>query len=73
MNPVLTALRERGGTLTNEEIVDAVAQIMYLPEDVMERKQQGHNMGEVEYRLAWASPISRKLAFSPRVPVGSGR
>jgi hypothetical protein len=57
MNPVLTALRERGGTLTNEEIVDAVAQIMYLPEDVMERKQQGHNMGKVEYRLAWASPI----------------
>ena len=54
MNPVLTALREGGGTLTNEEIVDAVANIMHLPDDVMNRKQQGHNMGEVEYRVAWA-------------------
>ena len=25
MNPILTALREGGGTLTNDEIVDAVA------------------------------------------------
>ena len=45
MNPILTALREGGGTLTNAEIVDAVAKIMHFPDEVMNRKQQGHNMG----------------------------
>ena len=54
MNPTLQALREGGGTLTNEEIVDAVVNLMQLPEEILERKQQGHNLGEVEYRIAWA-------------------
>lgn len=54
MNPTLQALREGGGTLTNEEIVDAVARIMKLPDEVMERPQAGHqNVGEVAYRIAW--------------------
>ena len=43
MNPTLQALRERGGTLTNEEMVDAVVTLMRLPDDVLERKQHGHN------------------------------
>ena len=63
MNPILAALRERGGTLTNEEIVDAVVQCMHLPDDVMERKQQGHNMGEVEYRIAWAKSYLKKGGY----------
>jgi len=63
MNPVLAALRERGGTLTNEEIVDAVVQLMRLPDDVLERKQQGHNMGEVEYRIAWAKSYLKKAGY----------
>lgn len=63
MNPVLAALRERGGTLTNEEIVDAVVHIMHLPDDVMERKQQGHNTGEVEYRIAWAKSYLKKAGY----------
>jgi Mrr restriction endonuclease-like protein len=63
MNPVLTALREGGGTLTNEEIVDAAANIMHLPDDVMNRKQQGHNMGEVEYRIAWAKSYLKKAGY----------
>src|SRR5438132_2908219 len=63
MNPVLTALREAGGTLTNDEIVDAVANIMHLPDDVMNRKQQGHNMGEVAYRIAWAKSYLKKAGY----------
>jgi restriction system protein len=63
MNPVLAALRERGGTLTNEEIVDAVVQRMHLPDDVMERKQQGHTVGEVEYRIAWAKSYLKKAGY----------
>ena len=54
MNPTLQALQEGGGTLANEEIVDAVTRIMDLPDEVMERRQAGHNMGEVAYRIAWA-------------------
>jgi restriction system protein len=63
MNPILTALREGGGTLTNDEIVDAVANIMHLPDDVMNRKQQGHNMGEVAYRIAWAKSYLKKAGY----------
>ena len=63
MNLVLTTLRERGGTLTNEEIVDAVVQLMHLPDGVLERKQQGHNMGEVEYRIACAKSYLKKVGY----------
>jgi hypothetical protein len=43
MNPILQALRDGGGTLTNAEIVDAVIRLMQLPDDVVERQQSGHN------------------------------
>jgi len=56
-------LHQGGGTLTNEEIVDAVATIMHLPDDVMNRKQQGHNMGEVAYRIAWAKSYLKKAGY----------
>jgi len=35
MNPTLQALREKGGTLTNEEIVDAVASSLIYNRDVI--------------------------------------
>ena len=64
MNPTLQALREGGGTLTNEEIVDAVAQIMSLPNEVVERRQAGHaNMSEVEYRLTWAKSYLKHSGY----------
>jgi restriction system protein len=64
MNPILQALREGGGTLTNEESVDAVARILHLPNQVMERRQAGHaNMGEVEYRTAWAKSYLKHAGY----------
>lgn len=63
MNPILQALRERGGTLTNEEIVDAVVHLMHLPDEVVDRKQHGQNMGEVEYRIAWAKSYLKKAGY----------
>jgi restriction system protein len=63
MNPTLQALREGGGTLTNEEIVDAVATLMKLPDEVLERKQQGHNIGAVEYRVAWAKSYLKQAGY----------
>jgi restriction system protein len=63
MNPTLQALRERGGTLTNEEIVDAVVTRMRLPEEVLERQQHGHNLSEVEYRIAWAKSYLKQAGY----------
>ena len=54
MNPTLQALRAGGGTLTNEEIVNAIVNLMQLPDKVLDRKQHGRNLSEVEYRIAWA-------------------
>ena len=64
MNPTLQGLREGGGTLTNEEIVDAVTRIMDLPDEVMERQQAGHqNVGEVAYRIAWAKSYLKQGGY----------
>jgi restriction system protein len=64
MNPTLQELREGGGTLTNEEIVDAVARMMHLPNEVVERQQAGHaNMGEVAYRIAWAKSYLKHAGY----------
>jgi restriction system protein len=63
MNPILQALREGGGTLTNAEIVDAVIRLMQLPDDVVERQQSGHNMSEVEYRIAWAKSYLKQTGY----------
>jgi restriction system protein len=64
MNPILQALQESGGTLTNEEIVDVVARIMHLHNEIMERRQAGHaNMGEVEYRIAWAKSYLKHTGY----------
>jgi restriction system protein len=63
MNPILQALRERGGTLTNEELVDAVVTLMRLPDEILERRQQGHNLSEVEYRIAWAKSYLKQAGY----------
>ena len=63
MNPTLQALRAGGGTLTNEEIVDAVVNLMQLPDEVLDRKQHGHNLGEVAYRIAWAKSYLKQAGY----------
>lgn len=63
MNPILQALRDGGGTLTNAEIVDAVIRLMQLPDEVLECKQSGHNMSEVEYRIAWAKSYLKQAGY----------
>ena len=63
MNPTLQALRDGGVTLTNEEIVNAVVTLMRLPDEVLERKQRGHNQSEVEYRLARAKSYLTQAGY----------
>jgi restriction system protein len=63
MNPTFQALREGGGTLTNEEIVNAVVTLIRLPDAVLERTQHGHNLSEVEYRIAWAKSYLKQAGY----------
>jgi hypothetical protein len=62
MNPILQALREGGGTLTNEEMVDAVARIMHLPNQVMERRQGMPTWERLSTVLPGQNPISSTRA-----------
>ncbi|ETW92036.1 MAG: hypothetical protein ETSY1_45530 [Candidatus Entotheonella factor] len=66
MNPILQSLRNGGGTLTNEEIIDAVFRIMNLPNEVIEKPQTGHSVGEAEYRIAWAKTYLKKAGYLAR-------
>ena len=64
MNPILQALRAGGGTLTNAEIVDGVARVMQLPDEVLDRMHPpGNNMSEVAYRIAWAKTYLKKAGY----------
>jgi len=72
MNPILQALHERGGALTNAEIVDAVATLMSLSEPVLERKYPGGE-NEVKAQIKWAKTYLKKLATSPRANKVCGR
>jgi hypothetical protein len=64
MNPILQALRDGGGTLTNEEIVDAVVSRMHLPDDVLERKQHGHNLGRGGISYCLGKVLSEAIGLS---------
>ena len=64
MNPILRALHTGGGTLTNEEIIDAVGKLMQLPDEVLDRMHPpGHNLSEVAYRIAWAKTYLKKAGY----------
>lgn len=55
MNPVLQALKALGGSGTNEEINDKVAEIVNIPADQLEvlHNPEKGGMTEIEYRLMW--------------------
>ena len=63
MNPTLQALRAGGGTLTNGEIFNAITNLMQLPDEVLDRKQHGRNLSEVEYRIGWARSYLKKAGY----------
>ena len=55
MNPVLQALKALGGSGTNEEINDKVAEIVKIPSEQLEilHNPEKGGMTEIEYRLMW--------------------
>ena len=52
--PTLQALREAGGSATNQELLDRVVQIMRISEEVQSILHGEGPTTEVDYRLAWA-------------------
>jgi restriction system protein len=53
MNPLLTALKDLGGSATIAEIVDQTAQVAQLTEEQLQVPHGRGNRTEVEYKLAW--------------------
>lgn len=62
MNPVLQALRELGGSGTNEEINNRVAEIVQIPSEQVEilHNPSKGGMTELEYRLMWTRTYLKK-------------
>jgi restriction system protein len=65
MNPVLQALKHLGGSGTNEEIDDKVAEIVKIPLeqlDILHNPNKG-GMTEIEYRLMWTRTYLKKYGL----------
>ena len=52
--PTIIALRELGGSASNQELEDQVAQQLGLTEEQLSIMQPNHNRSQFSYRLAWA-------------------
>jgi len=65
MNPLLHALRELGGSGTNEEINSKVTAIMGLSDSQLEviHNPDRSSQTEVEYRLHWARTFLKKYGL----------
>ena len=63
MNPVLQALKELGGSGTNEEINSKVIEITKVPSyqlEILHNPTKG-GMTEIEYRLMWTRTYLKKF------------
>jgi restriction system protein len=65
MNPVLEALRLLGGSGTNEEIDNKVAEIVKIPSEQLEilHNPEKGGMTEIEYRLMWTRTYLKKYGL----------
>lgn len=65
LNPVLQALRSLGGSGTNEEIDNKVAETMGIPPEQVEllHNPEKGGMTEFEYRIAWTRTYLKKYGL----------
>jgi len=65
LNPLLKALRELGGSGSIEEIDQKVAEIIKLPEDILNipHNPEKSSQTKIEYRLAWARTYLKKYGI----------
>jgi restriction system protein len=59
--PVLQAVKARGGSATIEEIEDAVAGFMRLPQELLEIPHGETGRTEFQYKLAWVRTYLKKV------------
>jgi restriction system protein len=63
MNPTLQALRNLGGSASNQELAEEVIQLLKLPSEVTEIPNKSTNETLLEYRLAWARTYLKKVGL----------
>lgn len=61
--PTLQALQNLGGSGTIEEIYDQVAQLLNLPDNILEVLHGSTAQSEVEYRLGWSRTYLKKYGL----------
>jgi restriction system protein len=61
--PTIQALQILGGSGTTEEIYEKVAQLLSLPDEVLEILHGNISKSEVEYRLAWSRTYLKKYGL----------
>jgi restriction system protein len=59
--PTLTALKALGGSGTNEEIVEKVAELEKLPAEVQRVQHSDHRQTALNYRLAWSRTYLKRV------------
>ena len=64
MWPALVALKEMGGSASNQELLTKVTQLIGLPEEVQTIPDGDGPATEVGYRLAWARTYLAFFCFS---------
>ena len=62
-NPVLSAIRDLGGSASNAEIVERVIEHHELPSSVTEELHGSGPMSELEYRLHWSRTYLKKYGL----------
>lgn len=65
MNPLLSAIRDLGGSGSVNEIYDKVVELEKIPEDVVSQLHDAEksNQSKVAYRLAWARTYLKKYGL----------
>lgn len=72
MWPALTALKAKGGSASNQELLDEVAKIMALTDEQMKMAHGDTLETEVAYRLGWAKTYLKKVGAVERSRRGVG-
>ena len=62
-NTVLQALRDLGGSATNQELEAKVIQLLDLPEDEASRRLEGKSQTVLGYRTAWAKSYLKSFGL----------
>ena len=73
MNPVIRALKLLGGSGTNEEINNKVAELIKIPAEQLEilHNPEKGGMTEIEYRLMWTRTYLKRFGIITNSTRGS--